>query len=89
MKSIFICCGNLKAGGAERVISILSNKFVDKGLNVDLYTWYKTDIFYEFDERVQIHQIPIESKRTGYYGQMKWFRKEAEHLKAHGRIQIF
>lgn len=78
MKSIFICCGNLKAGGAERVISILSNKFVHKGLIVDLYTWYNTDIFYEFDERVQTHQIPIESKRTDYYGQMKWFRKEAK-----------
>ncbi len=75
---IFICCGNLKAGGAERVISILANKFVAKGIDVDLYTWYKTEVFYSFDERVHIHQIPIESSSNGFMKWMRWFRKETK-----------
>lgn len=71
---LFITCGNLRAGGAERVISILANKFVAKGVCIELYTWYKTDIFYTFDERVKIIQIPVESQSTSFFNQMRWFR---------------
>lgn len=78
MKNLFICCGNLKAGGAERVISILANKFVATGINVSLYTWYKTDIFYKIDERVKIIQIPEGSNKNNFGGQMKWFRNEVK-----------
>lgn len=74
MEKIVICCGNLRAGGAERVISILANKFVATGVCVELYTWYKTDIFYTFDERVKIIQIPVESQSTSFFNQMRWFR---------------
>lgn len=79
MNNIFICCGNLKAGGAERVISVLANDFVSRDISVCIYTWYKTDIFYQFDDRVIIHQIPLESKCSSYLGQMLWFRKEILH----------
>lgn len=71
---LFIICGNLRAGGAERVISILANKFVATGVCIELYTWYKTDIFYTFDERVKIIQIPEESLSTSFLNQMRWFR---------------
>lgn len=81
MNSLFICCGNLKSGGAERVISILANKFVREGINVNIFTWYKTDIFYKFDERVKIHQIPIDSKKKNFWSQMWWFRKEILKMK--------
>lgn len=74
MEKIVICCGNLRAGGAERVISILANKFVATGVCIELYTWYKTDIFYTFDERVKIIQIPVESQSTSFFNQMRWFR---------------
>lgn len=75
MRLIFTC-GNLRSGGAERVISILANKFVQKDIEVDLYTWYKTDIFYDFDEKVKIHQIPIESGKNDFFRQMRWFRQQ-------------
>lgn len=74
MIKLSICCGNLRAGGAERVISILANKFVATGVCIELYTWYKTDIFYTFDERVKIIQIPVESQSTSFFNQMRWFR---------------
>lgn len=81
MDRIFICCGNLKAGGAERVISILANKFSSKGINVNVYTWYDTDIFYQFDSRVKIKQIPTSSGKKNFVGQMKWFRNEVKQKK--------
>lgn len=74
--NLIITCGNLKAGGAERVISILSNKFVAQNIDINIYTWYKTEIFYPIDSRVRIHQIPIESGKSSFLGQMKWFRNQ-------------
>lgn len=74
MTKLAMCCGNLMAGGAERVISILANKFAAKEITVYLYTWYKTDLFYSFDDRVIIIQIPIESGSSTYVNQMRWFR---------------
>lgn len=76
---MFITCGNLHAGGAERVISILANKFTISGICIELFTWYKTDAFYHFDERIVIHQIPIESRHKDFLGQMRWFRKEVQN----------
>lgn len=73
---VAIVCGNLLAGGAERVISILANKFVNIGISVDIYTWHTTELFYTFDERVKIYQIPIESYRKSLLGQIFWFRKK-------------
>lgn len=71
---IVVTCGNLLAGGAERVVSILSNKLVDLGHEVFIFTWYKTEIFYKFDKRVQICQIPTASGKNNFGGQMMWFR---------------
>ena len=74
MKKIIICCGNLKAGGAERVISILANKLTQYKIQVQIYTWYKTDIFYNIDKSINIIQIPIESGSSILHKQMLWFR---------------
>lgn len=81
MTQILITCGNLLAGGAERVISILANNFVQKDIDVSIYTWYKTDVFYSFDDRVKIIQIPETSGRKDFPGQMKWFRKKISSIK--------
>ena len=47
--NLFIVCGNLKAGGAERVVSILANKFQSLGHRISVITWYETDVFYKFN----------------------------------------
>jgi len=78
MNNLFVCCGNMKAGGAERVISILANKLVSIGITVNIYTWYNTDIFYSLDNRINIHQIPLESGTNGFLNHMKWFRREVK-----------
>lgn len=76
--NLFIVCGNLKAGGAERVVSILANKFQGIGHIVSVITWYETDVFYKFDSKIRIVQIPVESGKKGFFGQMKWFRNKAK-----------
>lgn len=72
--NLFIVCGNLKAGGAERVVSILANKFQSLGHRISVITWYETDVFYKFDPNIRILQIPVTSGKSGFAGQMKWFR---------------
>lgn len=72
--NLFIVCGNLKAGGAERVVSILANKFQSLGHSISVITWYETDVFYKFDPNIKIIQIPVASGKKGFLGQMKWFR---------------
>lgn len=71
---LFIVCGNLRAGGAERVVSILANKFQSIGHSISVITWYETDVFYKFEPNIRILQIPVVSGKNGFAGQMKWFR---------------
>ena len=42
-------------GGAERVISILANEFVNMGHEVEILLYYDKPIWYELDERVKIY----------------------------------
>ena len=76
--NLFFVCGNLKAGGAERVVSILANKFQSLGHRISVITWYETDVFYKFDPNIRILQIPVASGKRGFAGQMKWFRNHVK-----------
>ncbi len=51
---IIISCGTMMQGGAERVISILSEKFSDMGHNVELLLYFEKPQFYKLDERVRV-----------------------------------
>lgn len=74
-KSLWIICGTLEAGGAERIISILSSFFVNRFNCVKILTWREAPLFYEFDERVEIISIPSLSKKESLLGKMLWFRR--------------
>lgn len=45
----------LMHGGAERVISILSNELVNMGHEVEILLFYDQPIWYEVDDKVKIH----------------------------------
>jgi GalNAc-alpha-(1->4)-GalNAc-alpha-(1->3)-diNAcBac-PP-undecaprenol alpha-1,4-N-acetyl-D-galactosaminyltransferase len=51
---IQICIGTLTAGGAERVVSILSREFVEQGHEVEILLYYDRPIHYDIDSRVKI-----------------------------------
>lgn len=51
---ILISIGSICQGGAERVVSIISKKFLDLGYDVELLLYYDRDIFYSVDSRVKV-----------------------------------
>lgn len=57
MKSITIVANNMLPGGAERVISILANFMVEQGVRVNVILVNKTDIYYNFNSKVNIISI--------------------------------
>ena len=57
MKIAFVIF-SLRGGGAERMVSRLSNAFVNKGVSVDILLLFdSTNISYDIDERVSIHDF--------------------------------
>ena len=59
MKVIFVV-PNLGPGGAERVISILSNSFVENDIDVDIFLLRDNRISYQLSERVNIVYFNID-----------------------------
>lgn len=81
MKQILvIACGTLEAGGAERIISILSAFFVQKFDQVRIYTWRDAPVFYNLDKQITVVSIPGRSGKKSLLGQMSWFRKHIKQL---------
>lgn len=57
MKKLTIVTRNMKAGGAERVISQLANKFTENGVECIIVTLDNEEIFYQLDNAVKVHAI--------------------------------
>lgn len=78
MKKLIVNTGTLAAGGAERVLSILSKPLADTFDDVHYVMWLDakhSDIFYEIDPRIKIVRISQASGSTKIWKQMLWFRK--------------
>lgn len=74
-KPLFIVCGTLGQGGAERIISILSKCFLDSFPEVKIILWRHAPVFYSIDKRIEIICIPEKTKTNRLITHMKWFRK--------------
>lgn len=61
-KDILIVTGSLRRGGAERVISILSNELVKRGWKVHICTMLFSAIGYNLDPRIDIIDLSRENK---------------------------
>lgn len=68
----------LDHGGAERVISILANKLVERGHEVEILLNYNERIWYQIDERVRVTIAEKEVGSRKIYRQFLWRRK---HIK--------
>lgn len=64
----------MTSGGAERVISILSNKF-QENYNVKIITWYLPEIFYELNEDIDIISFEKETGTKNFIRKILWFRR--------------
>lgn len=61
-KICFICAG-LGGGGMERSLTSLANYFVSKGHEVSVISMFKTNVFFELDDRISIIWPAIERKK--------------------------
>ena len=63
MKKLMVITRNLKAGGAERVISQLVNNFCEEGIECIIVTIDDAHIFYTIDPRVKIYSVGKKSDK--------------------------
>ena len=78
MSKLIVNMGTLSAGGAERVLSILSKPFADAFDEVQYVLWLDSkypDVFYETDSRVKIVRVSVASGTNKVWRQVLWFRK--------------
>lgn len=84
MTKLIVNTGTLSAGGAERVLSILSTPFADAFDEVQYVMWLDAkypDIFYEIDPRVKIVRMSRECGSTNIFKQVYWYRKYMKRQK--------
>ena len=89
MKVLFII-GSLSGGGAERVLSMLTNELIKRGYEVFIATNTNVPIAYQFDavlkniypkERKRYDGIPLFSKLYKMYNLFKSIRKTTLEIK--------
>lgn len=61
-KEILIVTGSLRRGGAERVISILSNELVKKGWKIHICTMLFSAIGYELNPKIDVIDLSCENR---------------------------
>lgn len=67
--------GNMGSGGAERVITLLSNHMIENNENVEILTYQHAKMFFPIDERVKVHSVCDECKSKSIVSRLKWMRK--------------
>lgn len=65
MKIIFLI-GNLKKGGAERVITTLANNFCKKGNDITIVTTTKEEIEYKLNENIVVQSLDISKPKENF-----------------------
>ena len=73
MKIVFFCA-SLQAGGAERVLSVLSKPLADNYDEVQYVLWYEQPVFYHYDRRINIISVEKEAGNKSSLQKMLWFR---------------
>jgi glycosyltransferase involved in cell wall biosynthesis len=81
MNELVIVCGNLQAGGAERVISVLSNYLPIKFPKITIFTWLSAPIFYEIDSRVKVVCLEDVTHSCHFVNKAIWLRKYVRERK--------
>lgn len=73
MKKVMFICLALKSGGAERVINILANEFLNRGFDVTILAFRESSDCYGLDERIHLELHSV--------ADLSWFSKRVERIK--------
>ncbi len=74
MKKLAIVCGTLQPGGAERVISILSDRLIEK-YDVEIVLYYDREIWYKLPDNMRVTVIEKECPNKNIVQRILWMRK--------------
>ena len=72
--TLLIVGGTLQQGGAERIISVLSEKFLEYFAEVKIALWREAPVFYTVTEKIEIVSVP---KWSGEKRVMRWCGSES------------
>lgn len=64
----------LCSGGAERVISILSNELVNRGYEVEILMYFNEPVFYPINDRVEVLSVIDQTKSKSLLRNIIWLR---------------
>ena len=85
MKKYMFFIGTLRNGGAERVVSILSGRMAEQGMEVEILTYYDRPVFYEIHPKVKVTAVETASGKKNKVSNFLWLRK---YLKENAKIVI-
>lgn len=75
MNKLYISTVSLGCGGAERVLSVLSDSFVAEFGHIKMFLWLDIPIFYSMNSNIEIINITKECRSNNHFIKMKWFRE--------------
>lgn len=75
MKLLFFI-SSLEDGGAQRVVSILSNKFVERNFEVEVLKYYKGINLYPLDSKVKAKSVEENTNTSNVLRNLKFIRSE-------------
>lgn len=82
MKKTMFFVSSLDDGGAQRVISILSDQMVQKNMNVEIVTYLDTPILYPIHPNVKVTSVEKSTGKKSLVSNLIWlrdyFKKNAE-----------
>lgn len=73
MKRIAFVVGEMCRGGAERVVSVLANQFIQDGYSVDILALFSKRVEYNLDERINIVDCSTTYPSNYYSSAIHWF----------------
>ncbi len=78
MKNVLITITTMFGGGAERVVSVWSDKLISKGYDVSLLLYGREENEYPINDKVKVYSVAktyVEYKKLGYFTRLKKMRK--------------
>lgn len=77
--------GEFNGGGAERVISILANKLVERDFDIEILKYHNTENLYETNPRIVINSVEENTNTRKLLTNIVWLKK---HFKENTNIII-
>ena len=81
MTKLIVTCASMYNGGAERVLSILSDAFAEHYDEVEYVTWYKYPVQFRLNEKVKYYCIEEATGSKNKRTWMRWFRRHVKDEK--------